>query len=154
MNHEVWDNRCERGILGLVLAILVFGPLATGAVRTPDFLILQTLTLGVLLLWVARLWLNPKIKLLWPPICWAVLAFTLYAIGRYATADIEYVARQEMIRVLVYAGLFFAILNNLHRQESAQIIVLTLVFLAMAVAGYALFQFFTGEMNVPVPRRP
>ena len=148
MNREVWDNRCERGILGLVLAILVFGPLATGAVRTPDFLILQTLTLGVLLLWVARLWLNPKIKLLWPPICWAVLAFTLYAIGRYATADIEYVARQEMIRVLVYAGLFFAILNNLHRQESAQIIVLTLVFLAMAVAGYALFQFFTGSNKV------
>ena len=148
MNREVWDNRCERGILGLVLAILVFGPLATGAVRPPDFLILQALTLGVLLLWGARLWLNPKPKLLWPPVCWVVLAFTLYAIGRYLTADIEYVARQEMIRVLVYAGLFFAIVNNLHRQESVQIIVLTLVFLAMAVAGYAIFQFFTGSNKV------
>ena len=44
------DNWCERGILGLVLAILVFGPLATGAVRTPDFLVIQALTSGVLLL--------------------------------------------------------------------------------------------------------
>ena len=148
MNREVWDNRCERGILGLVLAILIFGPLATGAVRPLDFLVIQGLTLGVLLLWGARLWLNPKPKLLWPPVCWAVIAFTLYAIGRYLTADIEYVARQEMIRVLVYAFLFFAILNNLHRQESVQIIVLTLVFLAMTIAGYAIFQFFTGSNKV------
>ncbi len=148
MNREIADNWCERGILGLMLAILVFGPLATGAVRPPDFLVIQGLTLGVLLLWGARLWLTPGPKLLWPSVCWAVVAFTAYAIGRYLTADIEYVARQEMIRVLVYAGLFFAVLNNLHRQESMQIIVLTLVFLAMLVAGYAIFQFFTGSNKV------
>lgn len=148
MNRDIADNWCERGILGLVLAILVFGPLATGAVRSPDFLVIQGLTLGVLLLWGARLWLLSRPKILWPPLCWAVLAFTLYAIGRYFTADIEYVARQEMIRVLVYAGLFFAVLNNLHRQESMQIIALTLVFLAMLVASYALFQFFSGSNKV------
>ena len=142
------DNWCERGILGLVLAILVFGPLATGAVRPPDFLVIQGLTLGVLLLWGARLWLAPRPKLLWPPVCWAVVAFTLYAIGRYFTADIEYVARQELIRVLVYAGLFFAVLNTLNRQESMQIIVLTLVFLAMLIAGYAIYQFFSGSNKV------
>ena len=148
MNRDMADNWCERGILGLVLGILVFGPLATGAVRPPDFLVLHGLTLGVLLLWCARLWLVPRPKLLWPPVCWAVVAFVGYAIARYLTADIEYVARQELIRVLVYAGLFFAVLNNLHRQESMQIIVLTLVFLAMLVAGYAIFQFATGSNKV------
>lgn len=148
MNRDVADNWCERGILGLVLAILVFGPLATGAVRPPDFLVLQGLTVVVLLLWGARLWLMPKPRLLWPPVSWAVLAFAFYAIGRYLTADIEYVARQEMIRVLVYAAVFFAVVNNLHRQESLQLIALTLVFLAMLVAGYAVFQFFTGSNKV------
>jgi O-antigen ligase len=148
MNREVLDNWCERGILGLVLAILVFGPLATGAVRAPDFLVMQGLTLGVILLWGARLWLNPRPKFLWPPVCWAVIAFTIYAVARYLTADIEYVARQEMIRVLVYAFLFFAILNNLHRQESMQIIAVTLIFLAMAIAAYAVFQFLTGSNKV------
>src|SRR5262245_55124749 len=112
MDRERIDNWCERGILGLVLAILVFGPLATGAVRTLEFLILQGLTLGVLLLWALRFWLNPKPKLFWPPICWAVVAFAGYAVARYLTSDIEYVARQEMIHVLVYAVLFLAILNN------------------------------------------
>jgi len=30
MNRERIDRGCEKGILGLVLAILVFGPLALG----------------------------------------------------------------------------------------------------------------------------
>ena len=50
MNRERLDRLCERGILVLVLGILVFGPLATGAVRTPDFLVIQTLTMLAMLL--------------------------------------------------------------------------------------------------------
>jgi O-antigen ligase len=158
VNHEVLDRWCERGIVALVLAILVFGPLAYGAVDTVPFLIVQGLTGAILVLWVARLWLSPRPQFLWPPICWAVLAFTLYAIGRYFTADIEYVGRQELIRVLVYAFLFFAILNNLHRQELVQITVLTLVFLAMAISGYAIYQYLANSDRVwsaikPYPHR-
>jgi len=143
MNREALDRWCERGILGLVLAILVFGPLATGAVRTLEFLIVQGLTLGVLLLWGVRIAVNSRTQFLWPPICWAVVAFVAYAIGRYLTCDIEYVGRQELIRILVYAFLFLAILNNLHGQEETQIISFTLVFLAMAISGYAIYQYLT-----------
>ncbi len=148
MDREACDRWCERGILALVLTILVFGPLAIGATRPLPFLILQGLTLGVMLLWGARFWLNSRPQLLWPPICWAVIAFVVYAIARYLTADIEYVARQELIRILVYAFLFFAVLNNLHRQESTQIISCTLIFLAMAIAGYAIYQFLTHSHRV------
>ena len=51
---------------------------------------------------------------------WLVLAFAALAVGRYLTADIEYVARLEMIQLLIYAFVFFAIVNNLYRQESVQ----------------------------------
>lgn len=135
-------------MLGLVLAILVYGPLATGAVRTRDFLVLQALTIGVLLLWVVRLWLAPRPRFLWPPICWAVAAFALYAVIRYRTADIEYPARMEMIQVVMYAFLFLAILNNLHRKEHTRLIAYTLIFLAMAVAGYAIYQFVADSDKV------
>jgi O-antigen ligase len=148
MNREALDKFCERGILGLVLAILVFGPLATGAVRTQDFLVIQFLTIGVMLIWIARIWINRRPKFLWPPVCWAVLAFTIYAVARYLTADIEYVARGEMIRVLIYAFLFFAIVNNLHRHETMQLIAWTLIFLAMLVGAYAILQFATHSDKV------
>src|SRR5271155_2892428 len=113
MNREALGKFFERGILALVLAILVFAPLAFGAVDAWAFLVVQGLTIGVMLLWALRLWISPKPQLLWPPICWVVLAFTIYAVARYLTADIEYVARQEMIQVLMYSFLFFAIINNL-----------------------------------------
>ncbi len=50
MNRETLDEWCERGILALVLAILAFAPLALGAARLQEFLVVQALTTGVLLL--------------------------------------------------------------------------------------------------------
>lgn len=143
MDRERLDHWCEKGILGLVLSILVFGPLSAGGVKPFEFLVLQTLTVGVIALWMVRIWIRPNYRLLWPPICWVVLAFVGYVIVRYQFADIEYVARNEMIRVIIYAFLFFVILDNLHRQESAQTITLVLIFLAMVIASYAVFQFVT-----------
>jgi O-antigen ligase len=159
VTREVLDSWCERLILALVLAILVFAPLAFGAAANIwHFLVVQVLTVCILVVWAARLWLKPRPQLLWPPISWAVLAFAAYAIGRYLTCDIEYLGRLEMIRVLIYAFLFFAILNNLHRQESTQIISFTLVFLAMVISGYAIYQFLTNSDRVwntikPYPHR-
>ncbi|MDB6030389.1 MAG: O-antigen polymerase, partial [Verrucomicrobiales bacterium] len=97
---ERWDSWCSRGILGLVLAILVWSPLATGAVRPQDFVIIEWLTVAILGVWLLRFWINPKHRLLWPWVCWPILGFVIYAVGRYLTADIEFVARQEMIQVL------------------------------------------------------
>lgn len=130
------------------------GPLALGAVRTFEFAILEGLTAAAMLLWVARLWLDPRPQLLWPPICWAVLAFTAYAVARYFTADIEYVARQELLRVILYCSMFFLILNNLHGQESVKLISFTLIFLALAISGYALYQYLSGSDKVWTFIRP
>ena len=148
MNRETLDRWCERGILSLVLGILVFGPLAMGAVDAPEFLVIQGLTAAVMLAWALRLWISPKPRLLWPPLGWAVLAFAALAIGRYLTADIEYVARLEMIQVLMFAFLFFAIVNNLYRQESVHIVSFTLIFLAMGISCFAVYQFLTHSNRV------
>ena len=141
MARQFLDKCCEWGIHGLVLGILIFGPLATGAVRVPDFLIIQAAAALVLVLWLARFWLNPRYRLLWPPICWAVVAFVIYAIVRCQFAEIEYIARQELIRVTVYAVLFFAVLNNLNRSESARLVSFVLIGLAGALALFAIYQF-------------
>ena len=108
----------------------------------PEFVVIQGLTVLVMLVWALRLSVSPKPRLLWPPLGWAVLAFVALAIGCYLTADIEYVARLEMIQVLMYAFLFFAIVNNLYRQESVHIVSFTLIFLAMGISCFAVFSIF------------
>ena len=145
MNRESLDRWCERGILAFVLGVLVFSPLAYGAVRIQEFLVVQLFTLGALVLWLARVWLSERPKFLLPPMIWGVLAFTGYAVGRYYTCDVEYIGREEVLRIVVYASLFFVVLNNLHRQEHTQIIGFTLFGLAVAIAGYAAYQFLTGS---------
>ncbi len=148
MNRERLDVWCEKGILALVLVMLVFGLMAIGAVEAWQFGVLEWLTAGVMALWTARFWLARRPQVLWPPVCWAVLVFALYAVGRYWCADIEYVARQELMQVLMCVFLFFAVINNLHRQESMSIVALTLIFLGMWIAMYACWQFATGSIQV------
>lgn len=148
MNRLVFNDWCERGILLLTLGILVFGPLAMGAVGSWEFLTIQGLTMGVLALWAVKLWAHRKPQLLWPPLCWVVLAFTAYAVGRYFTADIEFVARQELFQLLVAAFLFFTIVNHLYRQETAQIFSFTMIFLGMAIASVAVGQFLSHSSRV------
>jgi O-antigen ligase len=146
MDREQLDDWCEKGVLGLVLAILIYSPLAFGTLPQLGFdyfVVVEWLTVGILAVWLARFWINPKHRLLWPPVCWPVAAFIIYAVARYLTADVEFLARQEMIKVLVYGVLFFAIVNNLHRQETTQIVGLTLIFLAMLLSLYAVYQFLT-----------
>ena len=139
-NRKKLDAQCARGILWLVLGMLGFAPLAFGAVDMWAWLVVQTLAAGVLLLWGVRLWVNRKPKLLWPPLAWAVAAFALYALGRYFTADIEYVARREVIQVLLFAFLFFAVMNNLHGQDETLSVSFSLIALGAAVASCAVVQ--------------
>jgi len=143
MNRESLDRWCERGILALVLGVLVFSTLAMGATRLQEFLVVQLLTLSALVLWVVRVWVDERPKFILPPMSWAVLVFSGYAIARYFGAQVEYVAREEVLRILVYASLFFLVLNNLHRQESTQIIGFTMFGVATAISFYAFYQFIT-----------
>ena len=143
--RERVDRVCERGILGAVLAILVWGPLAYGAVRVnPDsaevphlygLLVIQGLTALAVVLWAARFFTQRPFRLLWPPICWAVLAFVLYAIVRCQMAELEYAARQNLQCVILYGALFFVIVNNFNRRESATTAALVLI--AVGLGGVA-----------------
>ena len=140
MTRKNLDWWCERGILALVLGMLVFAPLAFGAVDAWAFLVVQAAGTMVFILWAARLWLSRGGKILWPPLAWAVLAFTAYAVARYFTADIEYVARLELIQVLLFAFLFFCVVNNLRRQEETEVVSYTLIGTGAFIACYAVGQ--------------
>ena len=82
----------------MVLAALLFSALATGAVRTLEFAIVETLVATAGLLWLVRIWVNPNHKrLLLPPVVWPMLLFLGYAAFHYMQADVEYTARREAV---------------------------------------------------------
>lgn len=154
MANKHLDPYCQRGIVGIFILILLYGPLAIGAARPIDFAFIQVLVAIALILWSLRFWLNPNHRLLWHPVCWTILAFIILAFFRYREADLEYIARGEFIRILVYAAVFFLTINNLHKQETTQWIAFVLLALATITSLFALYQFFTHAPNIWNFRRP
>ncbi len=132
----------------LVSAMLVFAPLAFGAVDMWAILVVQSVTVLVLLLWGARLWLSRRGKILWPPLAWVALVFIAYAVGRYLTADIEYVSRLELIQVLIFGFLFLALMNNLRGQEETEAVSYTMIGVGTFCACYAVVQILRHSNHV------
>jgi O-antigen ligase len=138
---ESVDIFCARAILAIFLFILAWGPLAFGAKYPGGFLVIQAATVAGLALWIVRFWVQRPFRLLWPPMCWAVLAFLLYAVARCRLVEVEYAGRQQLVHVLVYGALFFLALNNLNRKHSAWLVSMTLVAVGFVLALLAVFQF-------------
>jgi len=149
VNRKTLDSFCERGVVGLVLAALVFSALATGAVRPLEFAVVELLVAAAGILWVARIWLEPRRnRLLIPPVGGCLLLILGYALFHYLRADVEYTARAEVLRLLVYALLFFVVLNNLHKSDWTQLALYVLVFTGVAIAIYGIVQVIAGLDHV------
>lgn len=142
---EAW---LERAVVVLTLALLVAATLAFGGVGAWQFALVQGLAALALAAWGVLLAVRRKVEWLWPPVCWLVLGFAVYAVARYFTADLERVARLEVLRVLIYTGVFFLALNALHSQERVVAVVTTLIVLGVLESAYAGYQFLAGDNRV------
>ena len=114
-----------------------------------EFAIVQGLTAAAAILWILRIWVYPKRKrLLFPPVAWAALSFLVYGIYHYFNADVEYTARQEMLRLVVYILIFLVVMNNLLKSDYVQLILYALVFTGTLISIYGLIQVVTGSEHV------
>jgi O-antigen ligase len=148
------DTFCQRAILVSILFILVWAPLALGSTGPAAFLVVEGVTVLAVALWAVRWWAQRPFRLFWPPVCWAVLASLLYALARCQLVDVEYVGRAQLTRAIVYVALFFVILNNLNRKESATIVAMTLVIVGFGVAFLGMVQFVKHDTEIWGVARP
>ncbi|MGE3309173.1 MAG: O-antigen ligase family protein [Limisphaerales bacterium] len=148
MDVERWDDWLERAILGLVAAALGLAVLAFGGVRIQEFLIVEGLVAASAVLWLVRIWTVRSHRLLWPPVCWAVLAFAAWAAWRTWEAEVQVVAWNEWVRIATYTTLFFVAVNNLHRQSTTQGLAWFLIGLATLLCFYGAWQFAMSSNTV------
>lgn len=154
MDRDTIEKYLERTILVLVLGALMFAVSAFGGVRASEFIVVEYLLAAIVVVWLVRIWVARKLRVFWPPVCWAVLPFVGYAAWRYRVADVELVAQQEFVRIFVGALLFLAFVTNVYTQGGTRLTALTLVFFAMAVAMYGIYQWLSGSDRVWLFHRP
>lgn len=134
------DHFCEKAITGLVLATIAVAAIFFGGARNSEFAVVAGMMAAALLVWLVRFWVNPSHRFLLHPAVWPVLGFVGYAIWRTTHAEVPYVARQELLLVLVAASAFFLALHNLHSQETTAGISHVLACLGCLLGAYAIIQ--------------
>lgn len=148
MFKKALDQWLEIGIFGIVLVMMSAAPLMTGSVGPTALLTIYILFAVALLFWIARIWLAPDYQLLWNPACWFALAFAGWTFLCYQQADLEYVARKEFLLSWFYAFFFLLMVNNVHRQKWVTLLTVSLLFLAMGISMYGIYQFFAKSDQV------
>lgn len=142
------DTACEWTVVGLVMAIALWGPLGFGGTPPASFLVMEGLTVLALLVWALRLWTQRSCRMFWAPVCWAAALFLLYAAVRCRIVLLEYAAHQELIRVAVYGAVFFLVVNNFNRRQSVMGMAILLIGLAAVESWVGMFQYITKHPTV------
>ncbi len=144
-NRDIWDKFCERAIVAMILAAVVLNAILFGGVLHPE---LGFPVLIALMVWLARIWINPGNRILFHPVVWPLLAFTAFAMWRGQSATVPYVAHQAIVHLALGVITFVVSLQNLHRQETVRWMVHVLVAVGCLIAGYAILQLLSESDSV------
>ncbi|HSH93348.1 MAG TPA: O-antigen ligase family protein [Roseimicrobium sp.] len=148
MSAEKNDRWLRWTVLLFLAVAFAYAPLAYGTVRLWDRVLVQACVAAGTLLTVVRFCTRNEKSLNLPPLLWGVLAFAFYAVARYLTADIEYVARLELQRVITLSLVIWLLALNLVRREAADWISALLIVIGVGMSVLALYQFMTHSARV------
>lgn len=132
---ECW---AERGVFYLLCLMLVSAPLAFGAVRPWSRGPLELMGLLALLCWAVRVAAAGRLRWVRTPLDLPLAVGVLYVVWRYAASPVEWISRQEMLLVLLYAGTYFLVTQHCYRRARQNALLWVLVVTAVLIAAYGM----------------
>lgn len=139
---------CQNSIVVVSLLILIFAPLAFGAVR---FWALGPVFIGIEaggVLWIIRILNARETPVVFSTVGPSIVALAAYGVIRYGLSEIEPVASAAMMQSLAAALLFFLILNNIRHRWHVTLVVWVLAGTGAVIALCVLCQVVTGSSSV------
>jgi O-antigen ligase len=122
--------------------LLMFGPLAFGAVEPWSIFILEFGSLLLTLLWLAKGWIDGELNIQWNPLFPPMAAFALLILAQIITrtSAYEHDTVSEALLYCSYGMLCFLAGQVLVRSSQARKLAVVLALYGFAVAGLALLQ--------------
>src|SRR5579862_1217626 len=140
--RELRSAQIGNVVLYGTFGLLMFGPLAFGAVEPWSIFIVETGALLLSLLWLAKQWIDEEISLLWNPLFLPMSVYgaligvqLIFKISAYPHESIS-----EALQYCAYAMLCFLATQTMIRSSQARKIAVMLAFYGFAVAAFALLQ--------------
>jgi O-antigen ligase len=122
--------------------LLMFGPVAFGAVEPWSIFIVETGAVLLTLLWLAKQWLDNEIDVLWNPIFLPMAAFGAL-IALQLALNISAYRHDTFAGTMLYCAygmLCFLVTQTLQRSSQARKIAITLAVYGFVLASFALLQ--------------
>lgn len=138
----------ERVVFYTLCLMLVFAVLALGAIQLWACDILEMLTLVALLGWAARVAVAGKLAWIRTPLDLPLAAGVTYVVARYACSPVEWISRQEMLQVLMYASVYFLVTQHFFRRQRQDALLWVLVATAVGITAYGFINWLRGIQMV------
>ena len=150
-----------QGVTGAILAtglgaLLMFGPLAFGAVEEWSTLVLEAAAAGLLAIWAISTMFQPERPIRWVPAFAVVLAGAVVIAAQLALglSAYAYVSIQEALKYAAYAMLFFVAVQCLQHEDTVRQFAVALTGFGFLLAVFAAIQGFTSPGKLYWIREP
>ena len=141
-NRESLVARIDTLLLYGSFGLLMFGPIAFGAVEPWSMFVLEAGAVFLTLLWLSKQWLNAEIVLIWNPLFLPMAFFGVLILVQitFRLSAYRHDTLSEAMLYCAYAMLCFLATQVLRRSSQARRIALILAVFGFAVAAFALVQ--------------
>ncbi len=144
----VVERSGERVVFYTLCLMLVFAVLALGAIQPWACDILELLTLVALLGWAARVAVAGKLAWIRTPLDLPLAIGVAYVVARYAFSPVEWISRQEMLQVLMYAAVYFLVTQHFARRQRQNVLLWILMAIAVGITAYGFINWMRGIQMV------
>jgi O-antigen ligase len=142
INPQALAARIGMIVLYGTFGLLMFGPLAFGAVEPWSIFILQAGALLLTLLWFAKQWLDGELTVHWNPLFLPMAAFGVLISVQvvFRTSAYAHDTFSGALLYVAYAMLCFLAAQSLRRSSQARVIAVIFIIYGFMVASLALIQ--------------
>jgi O-antigen ligase len=135
-------DRLSRILLYSTFGVLMFGPLAFGAVETWSIFVLEMSALLLFLVWFFKQWLEKQLKLQWNPLFSPMAVFAVIVLAQIVFRRSVYLhdTISNALLYAAYAMLCFVSSQTLLRASQARMIAVILTIYGFTLAALALVQ--------------
>ena len=142
ITRQLLEAKLDQVLLYGPMALLMFGPLAFGAVEPWSILVLETGSAVLALLWVSRQCMSGELNIHWNPLFGPMLAFAALIVGQLlmglTASRHETIAQASLY--CAYGVLVFLVSQSLRRSSQVRKVAAILAIYGIAVAAFALLQ--------------
>lgn len=147
------DNSAERicrVLINLVVGFLmIFAPLSFGVVNYLPFYICHIAVMILVFLWILKMVVSGRIKLLKPLILLPIALFVAYAGGYLFFSDIYYYSRHEFLVIVDYALFFLVVINTFQRKRYVYGVFFTIITIGVLISSIGVIQYLKKLEVIP-----